>query len=90
MRLGWTLVDPGDRRRVDALAEEAQRAVVLVLGTVATFAVAGAIEAFVTGSGLPTALRVGVGVLAEAALVTLVAAAALRSARDDPACDRSA
>ncbi|MDQ2754706.1 MAG: stage II sporulation protein M, partial [Actinomycetota bacterium] len=48
LRLGWTLIDPGDRRRGTALAEEGRRAVVLVLGTVATLAVAGLIEGFVT------------------------------------------
>jgi uncharacterized membrane protein SpoIIM required for sporulation len=69
LRLGWSLIDPGDRPRRDALVEEGRRSVVLVLGLVATFTVAGTIEGFVTGSGLPTALRVGIGVLVEAAFV---------------------
>jgi uncharacterized membrane protein SpoIIM required for sporulation len=69
LRLGWSLLDPGDRPRRDALVEEGRRSVVLVLGLVATFTVAGTIEGFVTGSGLPTALRVGIGVLVEAAFV---------------------
>ena len=65
LRLGWSLIDPGDRRRVDAVAEEGRRSVVLVLGLVATFLVAGLIEGFVTGSGLPTLVRVGIGVVVE-------------------------
>jgi uncharacterized membrane protein SpoIIM required for sporulation len=69
LRLGWSLIDPGDRPRRDALVEEGRRSVVLVLGLVATFTVAGTIEGFVTGSGLPTAVRVGIGVLVEAAFV---------------------
>jgi len=69
LRLGWSLVDPGDRRRSIALRDEGRRAVVLVLGLVATFAVAGSIEGFVTGSGLPTAVRVGIGVTVETAFV---------------------
>lgn len=86
LRLGWTLVDPGDRPRAVALVEEGRRAVVIVIGLVAVFAAAGAIEAFVTGSALPTAVRVGIGVLAEAMFLTYVvvygrAAAAV----DDPA-----
>jgi uncharacterized membrane protein SpoIIM required for sporulation len=72
LRLGWSLIDPGDRLRRDALMEEGRRSVVLVLGLVATFGVAGAIEGFVTGSGLPTAVRVGIGVLAEAAFLLYV------------------
>jgi uncharacterized membrane protein SpoIIM required for sporulation len=70
LALGWTLIDPGDRRRRDALAEEGRRAIVLVLGTACTLAVAGIIEGFVTGSAMPTALRVAIGILVEAAFLT--------------------
>jgi uncharacterized membrane protein SpoIIM required for sporulation len=69
LRLGWTLVDPGDRRRRDALQEEGRRAVVLVFGTACTLLVAGTIEGFVTGSALPTAVRVGIGVTVEVAFL---------------------
>ena len=72
LRLGWTVIDPGDRRRSDALVEEGRRAVTVVLGLVLTFAVAGSIEGFVTGSALPTWARVGVGVAVEAAFVVYV------------------
>jgi uncharacterized membrane protein SpoIIM required for sporulation len=64
LRLGWTLIDPGDRRRVDALAHEGRRSVSIVMGLVLAFGVAGAIEGFITGSSLPTLVRVGVGVTA--------------------------
>jgi hypothetical protein len=43
-----------------------------VLGTVLTLAVAGTIEGFVTGSTLPTAVRVGIGVSVEIAFLTWV------------------
>lgn len=69
LRLGWSLVDPGDRPRRDALIQEGRRSVVLVLGLVATFAVAGLIEGFVTGSGLPTVVRVGIGAVVETAFL---------------------
>ncbi len=61
--IGWSLVAPGDRWRRDALVEETRRAVVIVIGLVPTFAVAAVIEAFVTGSALPTWARVGIGVV---------------------------
>jgi uncharacterized membrane protein SpoIIM required for sporulation len=61
LRLGWTLIDPGDRPRTQALTEEGRRSVVVVLGLIGAFAVAGLIEGFVTGSPLPTWARVGVG-----------------------------
>ena len=72
LRIGWTLIDPGDRPRARALSEEGPRATVLVLGTVLTLAVAGTIEGFVTGSTLPTAVRVGIGVSVEIAFLTWV------------------
>lgn len=69
LRLGWRVIDPGPRRRADALAEEGRIAVAVILGLVAVFAVAGLIEGFVTPSGLPTWARVGIGVVVEAAFV---------------------
>lgn len=65
LRLGWALIDPGDRPRSVALVEEGRRAMVIVLGLVAVFGVAGIVEGFVTGSTLPTWARVGIGVLVE-------------------------
>jgi len=74
LRLGWTVIDPGDRLRGEALAEEGRRSVVIVLGLIAAFATAGVIEGFVTGSSLPTVVRVGVGVTVEAAFLLYVVA----------------
>lgn len=65
LRLGWTLIDPGDRPRAAALVEEGRRAVAIVIGLFLAFVVAGLIEGFVTGSGMPTLVRVGTGVLVE-------------------------
>lgn len=72
LRLGWTVVDPGPRPRGQALAEEVRSATTIALALVAVLAVAGAIEAFVTPSGLPTWARIGVGLLAEAAFLSYV------------------
>ena len=69
LRLGWAVIDPGDRSRAAAIGEEGRRAVVLVLGVILTLLVAGLIEGFLTGSSLPTAVRVGIGVAVEAAFL---------------------
>jgi uncharacterized membrane protein SpoIIM required for sporulation len=69
LRLGWSVIDPGDRTRVAALGEEGRRTVVLVLGVILMLLVSGIIEGFVTGSSLPTAVRVGIGVAVEVAFV---------------------
>ena len=69
LRLGWTLIDPGDRFRGEALTQEGRRAIAIVLGLVVVFSVAGLIEGFVTGSPLPTWARVSVGVIVEVAFL---------------------
>ncbi|MBP2706025.1 stage II sporulation protein M [Microbispora sp. RL4-1S] len=72
MRLGWTVIDPGPRRRGEALAEQGRAVMSVALGLVAVLLVSGLIEAGVTPSGLPTPVRVGIGVLAEALFLTYV------------------
>lgn len=81
LRLGWTWIDPGPRPRGQALAQEARAAVTIALGLVAVLALSGAIEAFVTPSGLPTWARVGIGLLAEAGFLSYVVVLGGRAAR---------
>lgn len=72
LRLGWALIDPGDRTRGRALTEEGRRSVIVILGLVFAFITAGLIEGFVTGSPLPTVARVGIGVAVEAAFLAYI------------------
>ena len=72
MRLGWTVISPGDRPRSQALAEQGRAVVSVAVGLAAVLLVSGLIEALVTPSPLPTAVRIGIGVLAEAAFMTYV------------------
>ena len=80
LRLGWTLIDPGDRLRRVAIVEEGRRALVVVLGLIVVFATAGTIEGFVTGSSLPTWARLGIGIAGEAALLTYLFARGRKAA----------
>ncbi|MGW2934455.1 stage II sporulation protein M [Streptomyces sp. NPDC001156] len=72
LRLGWTLIDPGPRTRRSALAEEGRAALGVAIGLALVLFVSGAIEGFVTPSGLPTWARIGIGVVAELAFLTYV------------------
>jgi uncharacterized membrane protein SpoIIM required for sporulation len=65
LRVGWSWIDPGPRTRAEALSETGRAAMGVALGLVVVLAVSGVIEGFVTGSGWPTPLRVGIGVVAE-------------------------
>lgn len=82
LRIGWTVIDPGDRRRGDALAEEGRAAVAVVLGLVAAFAVAGFTEAYVTPSGLPTWARIAWGSAVEVAFLAYVLILGRRAVRN--------
>lgn len=72
MRLGWTVISPGDRPRAQALAEQGRAVVSAAVGLAVVLLVSGLIEALVTPSPLPTFVRVGIGVLAEAAFLTYI------------------
>ncbi|MEV4092858.1 stage II sporulation protein M [Streptosporangium saharense] len=72
MRLGWTVVNPGPRRRGEALAEQGRAVVSVALGLVVVLLVSGLIEGLVTPSGLPTWARIGIGVVAEVAFLAYV------------------
>jgi uncharacterized membrane protein SpoIIM required for sporulation len=65
LRIGWAWIAPGPyRTRGRALAQAAREGMLVALGLVPVLLVSGLIEALVTPSGLPTSLRIGIGVVA--------------------------
>ncbi|TVY00053.1 stage II sporulation protein M [Mycolicibacterium porcinum] len=72
MRLGWTVIAPGDRPRGQVLAEQGRAVVTAAIGLAVVLLVSGLIEALVTPSSLPTWARIGIGVLAELAFLGYV------------------
>lgn len=72
MRLGWSVIAPGDRPRGQALAEQGRAVVSVAVGLVGVLLVSGLIEALVTPSPLPTFVRIGIGIVAEAAFLSYV------------------
>jgi uncharacterized membrane protein SpoIIM required for sporulation len=65
MRLGWSVVSPGDRPRGQVLAERGRAVVAVAVGLIGVLFVSGLIEALVTPSPLPTVARIAIGVAAE-------------------------
>lgn len=61
-RLGWALLRPGHRTRVEAMAVEGRATVEMALGTALLLVPTGLVEGFVTprGLSLPAALTVGI------------------------------
>lgn len=72
MRLGWTVIAPGDRPRGQVLAEQGRAVVAVAVGLVVVLLISGLIEALVTPSPLPTFLRIGIGVAAEILFLTYI------------------
>jgi hypothetical protein len=70
--MGWRIIDPGPRRRVEALAQEGRAAAAIAVGLVLVLAVSGLIEAFVTPSGLPPWARLTIGGLAETGILAVM------------------
>ena len=81
LRLFWSWVEPGPMGRLESFAKEGRTAIAVALGLVVVLLVSGAIEGFVTPSGLPTWARITIGVTAEVlflAYVFVVGRAAVR------------
>ena len=72
LRMGWSIVDPGDLRRSAALAQAARGAVIVVIGVIPAFVVAACIEGFITGTALPDVLEIGTGVVVTVAYVAFL------------------
>lgn len=72
MRLGWTVVSPGNRPRGQVLAEQGRAIGAVAGGLIVMFLVSGLIEALVTPSPLPTAARIAIGVGAEVAFLAYI------------------
>jgi uncharacterized membrane protein SpoIIM required for sporulation len=81
MRLGWSVIAPGDRPRGQVLAEQGRAVVAVAVGLVAVLLVSGLIEGLVTPSPLPTFLRIGIGVAAEGGFLSYICYFGRRAAR---------
>jgi uncharacterized membrane protein SpoIIM required for sporulation len=68
LSLGWSVVSPGNRTRVASLQAAGRDVAVIAFGAAAMLLLAAGIEAFWSGSSIPSSVKRGVG----AALWTIV------------------
>jgi uncharacterized membrane protein SpoIIM required for sporulation len=61
LRLGWSVIDPGNRTRGEAVRHEARAAIEIVLGTMPWLVLAGLVEGFLTPSGTGIVIVSAVG-----------------------------
>ncbi len=69
LRIFWAWVAPGPLPRGRSVAQEGRSLITVAMGLVGVLAVSGLIEAFVTPSALPWAIKASIGVLALAGFV---------------------
>jgi len=90
LRLGLSLAIPGRRTRLASLRVGAREAVLLVLGTVPMFVVAGTIESFITPTYLPGGVKILLGVTAGVAAAAYLLLVGRSRTEDGPSHDRPA
>jgi uncharacterized membrane protein SpoIIM required for sporulation len=81
MRLGWSVIAPGNRPRGQVLAAQGRAVVAVAVGLVVVLLVSGLIEGLVTPSSLPTVVRIGIGVAAETTFLSYIVYFGRRAAR---------
>jgi uncharacterized membrane protein SpoIIM required for sporulation len=81
MRLGWSVISPGNRPRAQVLAERGRAVVAVAIGLLGVLLVSALIEAFVTPAPLPTAVRIGIGIAAEIGFLAYIFHFGRRAAR---------
>lgn len=64
LRVFWAWVAPGHRSRGEALAAEGRALATVAIGLVFALLLAGLVEGFVTGWGLPWPIKIGIGAAA--------------------------
>ncbi|MEU6560045.1 stage II sporulation protein M [Nocardia nova] len=85
IELGWTLIDPGRMPRAAALARQGRATATVALGLVGVLLVSGIIEGFVTPSGWPAPVRLGIGAIAELLFLAYVFGPGRRAATEQAA-----
>jgi uncharacterized membrane protein SpoIIM required for sporulation len=88
LRIGWAWIAPGPlRTRGQAVASAGRSGVAVALGLVPVLLVSGVVEAFVTPSPLPPAVKLFVGALVWLAFMAYVIVLGAAAARNEASAD---
>ena len=81
--IGYSLINPGDLTRAQALKKNGLEAARLAIGCACLLVVAGIIEGFLSPSELPTFIKIGTGVLSGAAMYSYLLLAGNQSSAEN-------
>jgi len=82
MMIGYSMIDPGDLSRAEALKKKGMEAARIVIGCACFLVVAGIIEGFLSPSALPPAIKIATGVGTGVALYSYLMLAGRNEALD--------
>ena len=86
LMMGWALISPGNRRRVDALVDATRRAFILLIGLAPLLVIAGTIEGNISPSDAPFAVKLTIGLITGLLFYSyLLLAGRRRTIREAPA-----
>lgn len=83
MMIGYSIINPGDLTRGQALRKKGMEAAKIVIGCACFLVVAGIIEGFLSPSGLPPAVKIATGVGTGLAMYSYLFFAGNRAGADD-------
>jgi uncharacterized membrane protein SpoIIM required for sporulation len=63
MMIGYSIIDPGDLTRAQALKKSGMEAARIVVGCACLLVIAGLIEGFISPSALPVGFKIATGIL---------------------------
>ncbi len=89
LALFWAWVSPGTITRMESLGRAGRTLALVAVGLVFVLGISGVIEGFVTGSDLPSAVKIGIGALALAAYWAYTLILGSRAARAGKSGDLS-
>lgn len=87
LKLFWSWVSPGNRKRLDALAQEGRSLFIVAIGTTIFLFISGIIEGYVTRQPWPWSIKIGIGVIALALYLVYALWVGRRAAKDEETGD---
>jgi uncharacterized membrane protein SpoIIM required for sporulation len=89
MMIGYSIINPGDLTRAQALKKTGMEAAKIVIGCACFLVVAGVIEGFISPSALPPAVKFATGILSGLAMFSYLFLAGRKGEADESSLVRS-